>query len=251
MANEQFFSQKHIQSGASEYNAMVFTMSQLINKINTMSLVVVKTVSNSGDTSPVGFVSVQPLVNQLTGDGKGITSGIISNIPYLRMQGGSNAIILDPQIGDIGVCGFCSRDISAVKESKGVNNPASRRKYDKADGLYFGGFLNGSPTQYVQFNLDGITIHSPTAVKLTAPDVQITSETLEINASSSATITTPTFTINGQTILNGSLSAGGSGGETATFSGSVSATGDGTFAGTSVHTHIHSDPQGGNVSPPI
>lgn len=240
MANEQFFSQKHLQSGASEYNAMVFTISQLINKINTMALVMVTKVSNNGGVSPVGYVSVQLLVNQLTGDGKGIPAGLLSNIPYLRMQGGSNAIILDPQVGDIGVCGFCSRDISAVKESKNVSNPGSRRKYDKADGLYFGGFLNGSPTQYVQFNSDGITIHSPTAVKLTAPDVQITSQTLEVNASSSATITTPTFTINGQTVLNGSLSAGGTGGASATFSGSVSATGDGTFAGTSVHAHAHS-----------
>jgi len=148
--------------------------------------------------------------------------------------------MFDTQVGDIGVCGFCSRDISIVKKTKDVSNPASRRKYNKADGLYFGGFLNGTPSQYVQFNTSGITIHSPNAVVLSAPDVQINSQTLEINATSSATVTTPTFTINGQTILNGGLSAGGSGGASVTFSGSVTATGNGTFAGTSVHTHTHS-----------
>jgi len=246
LADEQFFGHKQLSSVASDYNAMVFTISQLVNKIDTMTLVRVTKVTNAGGVSPVGYINAQLLVNQLTGDGKGVSGGTISNIPYLRMQGGSNAIILDPQVGDVGVCGFCSRDISTVKKTKDVSNPASRRKYNKADGLYFGGFLNGTPSQYVQFNDSGITIHSPAAVILNAPDVQINSATLEVNATSSATITTPTFTINGETIMNGGLSAGGSGGAGATFSGSVTATGNGTFAGTSVHTHTHSGVQTGS-----
>jgi len=236
--NEQFFSQKQISSIASDYNAMVFTISQLINKIDTMSLVRVTKVTNSGGVSPVGYINAQLLVNQLTGDGKGITSGTISNIPYLRMQGGSNAIILDPQVGDIGVCGFCSRDISTVKKTKDVSNPASRRKYNKADGLYFGGFLNGTPSQYVQFNASGITIHSPSSVILSAPDVQISSATLEVNATSSATITTPTFTVNGATVLAGTLSQ--TGGGASTMSGSLTTTGAIVAQGTNVHTHTHS-----------
>jgi len=238
VSNEQYFSQKQISSIASDYNAMVFTISQLINKIDTMSLVRVTKVTNAGGVSPVGYINAQLLVNQLTGDGKGITSGTISNIPYLRMQGGSNAIILDPQVGDIGVCGFCSRDISTVKKTKDVSNPASRRKYNKADGLYFGGFLNGTPSQYVQFNTSGITIHSPTAVALSAPDVKINSATLEVNATSSATITTPTFTVNGATILAGTLSQ--TGGGATTMSGSLTTTGAMVAQGTNVHTHTHS-----------
>jgi len=64
--NEQFFSQKQISSIASDYNAMVFTISQLINKIDTMSLVRVTKVTNAGGVSPVGYINAQLLVNQLT-----------------------------------------------------------------------------------------------------------------------------------------------------------------------------------------
>lgn len=54
------------------------------------------------------------------------------------------------------MCGFCSRDISSVKANKAASTPQSRRKFDYADGLYFGGFLNGVPSQYLFFKDSGI-----------------------------------------------------------------------------------------------
>jgi hypothetical protein len=132
-------------------------------------------------------VNVQPLVNQVSGNGTAQAHGPIYNIPYLRIQGGANAIILDPQANDIGMACFCSRDISAVKSSKAQANPGSARMWDWADGLYIGGYLNGVPNQYVQFNADGISVVSPTAVTLQAPQVTIT-------ASTGVTVTTPMAT---------------------------------------------------------
>ena len=116
---------------------------------------------------------------------------------------------LDPQVGDIGVAMFADRDISSVTANRAQANPGSRRRFDMSDGLYFGGVLNGLPMQYVQFSAAGITIHSPTAVVISAPDVQINCQTLEIAASSSVTITTPTLTINGATQANGAITASG------------------------------------------
>ena len=66
--------------------------------------------------------------------------------------------------------------------------------------MYIGGLLNDTPEQYVQFSTAGIEIHSPTLVKITAPDVQIISETVEVNASTSVSITTPQFSITGETV---------------------------------------------------
>jgi hypothetical protein len=42
-----------------------------------------------------------------------------------------------------------------------------------ADGIYIGGILNGTPTQYVIFDNTGITVHSPTAIVLSAPNVTL------------------------------------------------------------------------------
>lgn len=94
-----------------------FIISGIVNRIQTVTLVQVIAVNATG-IGPVGTVDVQPMVAQLDGSGKAYAHGVIHNIPYFRLQGGSNAVIIDPEVGDIGMCGFCSRDISSVKVNK-------------------------------------------------------------------------------------------------------------------------------------
>lgn len=157
-----------------EYNNIAFAIQQLLAKMQTATLVKIVSCTNDGGLSPVGFVDVIPLVNQIDLNGTPTPFDVpIHNVPYLRVQGGSNAIIIDPAVGDIGICVFASRDISKVKSTKKQANPGSYRQYNFADGMYMGGVLNGTPTQYIQFNTSGIVIHSPTAVKLEAPSVEI------------------------------------------------------------------------------
>lgn len=162
----------------SDYNVMAFVVQQLLQKVQTVTLVKVMAVRNAGGIAPVGTIDVTPLVNIMTGNRQPIPHGIIYNIPYFRMQGGANAIILDPQVGDIGMCAFCSRDISAVKATKAAANPGSFRLFDWADGLYFGGMLNAVPTQYVAFAAGGITLHSPVKITLSAPVIDIEAGTI-------------------------------------------------------------------------
>jgi hypothetical protein len=150
-------------------NNLRFAIRQALNKIQTATLVQVVSCTNDGDASVVGFVDVLILVNQQNSAGVGIQEGQLVNLPYMRMQGGANAIILDPQPGDIGIAVFASRDISTVIATKKQANPATFRTYDFSDGLYIGGVLNGTPIQYVQFNSEGITIVSPNQVTLQIP----------------------------------------------------------------------------------
>src|SRR6185437_3480394 len=124
-----------------------------------------------------GFVDVAPMVNQVDGIGDPQPHDTIYNLPYVRIQGGGNAVILDPVIGDIGLAVFCSRDISTVKRTKTIGNPGSRRTFDWADGLYIGGVLNGVPTQYVQFNSSGITVKSPQTITLTGNSIVLNGAT--------------------------------------------------------------------------
>lgn len=143
------------------FNQLAFLAKQILNKAATTSLVLVKAVTNSGGVSAVGFVDVQPLVHQIDGAGNATPHGTIHHLPYLRLQGGANAIILDPVVGDIGMACFCSHDISSVKRTKKAGVPGSRRRFDWADGLYIGGMLNGVPTQFIRFSSAGIDIQAP------------------------------------------------------------------------------------------
>lgn len=145
-------------SGGSEFNALAFLVQQMLARVNVATLVKVVACSNSGGVSPVGTVDVQPLVNQLDGSGNAVAHVTIYGLPYLRVQGGANAVIIDPQPGDIGIAVFADRDISSVKATKAQANPGSRRRNSMADGLFLGGVLNGAPTQYVQFAPGGINV---------------------------------------------------------------------------------------------
>ena len=239
-----------------EFNNIAFMVQQAIGKLQTATLVKIEKCTNSGGLSPVGFVDVTPLVNQLDAAGNPTPHVTIFNVPYFRLQGGKNAIIIDPEPGDIGIAVFASRDITKVKATKAAANPGSFRQYSFADGLYLGGMLNAVPEQYVQFSTAGIRMHSPTKIKLDAPDIQLVADTVEIDASTSTTVTTPIFTVNGNAKINGVTTLNGAVGQTgggaATFSGSMAVTGDVTAQGTSVHTHTHGgvQPGGGSTGAP-
>jgi hypothetical protein len=181
---------KDVGDAPNTYGSLVFLAKQLLNRTNTATLVKIVTVTNAGGLSPVGFVDVQPLVNQVDGANNAMPHGVLHNLPYFRMQGGADAIILDPKVGDIGIAVFADHDISTVSATKKQANPGSGRRYSMADGLYIGGVLNAAPVQYVQFTASGINIVSPSQVTITAPSI----------ASSGTWAHTGTITNNGKNI---------------------------------------------------
>lgn len=173
----EYFGLQDEKSASSDLNALEFVFRRLMTGIWTSALVQVKAVTNAGELSPVGFVDVQPLVHQIDGAGQKTEHGVIHHLPYFRLQGGTDAVILDPKVDDLGLAIIASRDISAVKSTRGPNVPGSRRMFNPADGLYIGGFLNGVPQQYVRFSSAGIEMVSPTQIKLQAPDIQFAGPT--------------------------------------------------------------------------
>jgi len=202
--------QMPVQAPFGEFNRMSFIVQQALSRMQTATLVRIEACTNSGGLSPVGFVDVTPLVNQVDGKGDPTPHVTIFNIPYFRIQGGSNAVIIDPEAGDIGICVFASRDISKVKTTKSQANPDSFRQYSFSDGLYLGGVLNGTPVQYVQFSSSGIKIKSPSQVTIEAPSI----------------------------VLAGSVAQ--TGGSASTFSGSVEAVGQVSSGSVNLTSHVHS-----------
>lgn len=142
----------------------------------------------AGGTGPVGTVSIQPLVMQVTGNRKTYAHGVIPNVPYLRWQGGPNAVIIDPAIGDIGMAAFCSRDISAVKNARAQAQPGSDRHHSFSDAMYLGGALNGAPTRYIQFTDSGIVIVGAGTIQTTGTDITSTASGAHTIQGASATM---------------------------------------------------------------
>lgn len=143
-----------------------FVLSRILNR-QTVTLVQIVSVTPPA-SGAVGVVDVLPLVGQVDGAGNVIPHETIYNRPYSRVQGGTNAIIIDPAVGDIGVMVFASRDISSVIKSQQAAPPASGRLFSYADGLYLYSLARGTPTQFVQFTNSGITITTPHQVTITA-----------------------------------------------------------------------------------
>lgn len=216
MSTEGYFGTQTPESRNSEFNAVEFVITQLLNKRNYTTLVQVMAVRSAGEVAPVGFVDVQIMLNQIDAAGNSMPHGIVNNVPYFRLQGGANAVIIDPKVGDIGMATFADRDISSVKANRAISNPGSKRRADIADGLYTGGFLNAAPTQYVRFTDSGIEVVSPTNVTVRAP-------TINMIGADSVTLQSARI------ILDGPVT----GTADAEFAGDV------TGQGTSLHTHKH------------
>lgn len=206
--SDAFAGQLNPEAWGSHFNLMDFVGRQLLSGTATAAMVLVKAVTSTGDVAAPGTVDVQPMVAMIDASGKAYPHGTVFELPFFRLQGGANAFIIDPQVGDIGVAVFCSHDISAVKASKAPAPPGSRRRFDMADGLYLGGFLNGVPTRYVRFASDGLYVVSPDKVTVQAPEI-------DLNASTKVVITTPEADVTASSVVNVSaptVNLGGAGG---------------------------------------
>lgn len=160
------------QTPGSLVNAIHFMIKQVIAGKAFAGIVQVKSVTGGGIGTPP-IVSVQPLVNQTDGLGNSVPHGTIYNIPVFRLQGGNGAVVLDPAVGDIGLAVMSDRDISTVKATRAVSNPGSFRKNSWADGLYLGGFLNATPTQYVEIGATGINLVTPNQLTFSASNATL------------------------------------------------------------------------------
>lgn len=151
--------------GAMNQEAII---TRLIGRTFTHTVVKVIAV-DAGGTGETGFVDVVNLVQQLDGNNQGIPNQPIYRLPYFRLQGGLNAVVIDPRVGDLGLAAFAMRDITKVKAEKTETAPPSRRQYDQSDGLYIGGFLNGAPKQWIEFLDNGINVVATGDVNVTTP----------------------------------------------------------------------------------
>ena len=199
---EGIFGQEQIASQNNEFNALSFMINQILGRVNVATLVRVDAVNTTGRTSPVGTVDVTPLVNQRAGDGSLVPHTSIHGVPFMRYQGGANAVICDPKVGDVGMCAFADRDISTVQKTSAQGPPGSLRRFDYADALYLGGWLNTiTPERFIVIDDSGISIEGGPTIQLHANEVVINSDTnVVVNASAEISLNAPLVVANGVTI---------------------------------------------------
>lgn len=271
--SEEVFPQQRPESGNGDFNQIAFMVKQIMSGISTSTLVQVKAVYPGG-TGPVGFVDVQPMVGAVDGGGKVWPHGIIYGVPYIRIQGGVNAFIVDPVEGDIGLAVFADHDLSAAEAAGQLSGPGSARRFDMADALFVNGWnMKTTPQNYVIINPDGsIAIMSTGRIDVTGTVTEfhcpvIIDKTLDVKGDTTmegnATVeknATVAQNLGYGGGLTGSNSAGTGGGATingpvqvtgtVNTSSSIAAAGNVTAGGISLNSHIHSDPQGGVTGGP-
>lgn len=164
-----------IADAGGDFNELAFVFQQLAAAMATSQPVLVQAVGADGLT-----VDIQPMVAQIDGAGNATPHGIIHNVPVLRVQGGTNGIIVDPVAGDIGMAVMANRDISSVKANKAPSNPGSRRQFDWSDAIYIPGILNLTPLQFVRVGGAGIALEAPLVT---------TSDSLQVGAGATGIIT--------------------------------------------------------------
>lgn len=228
-----FAGQEGLTDGGSPFNEIAFMIEVALGGIATMKLVKVEAVT-PGDGGLSGTVDVLPLVNLMDGLGKTTKLSTLFGIPVLRIQGGKNAIVMDPVVGDIGIMVIADRDISGAIAAKGQANPGSFRRFNMADGIYIGGVCNAVPEQFVKFEADKITVTDKTGNK-----VEMKSTGIEFTPHGALPVK-----VNGNLIVTENMQLGGviQAVDGTAYTGLIATTGDVTAGGKSLKTHTHSQP---------
>lgn len=219
------------------YQSLMFLINSVVNNVNTAELVKVIAVDEAKKE-----IDVIPIVAKPDSEGQRIEPAPIYGIKYIEWQYGTNAIIATPVVNDIGLLVVCTKDVSSIESGL----VGSYRRYNLADGIYFGGLcgFNQTPTQFIKFDENGIEITSPTAIAVNAPQATVTTTgdttitaggNATITATGNATITGNAVAITGSTVaISGSAVSLGSG----STQKAVALDGDPVYSGTKLVGNI-------------
>lgn len=178
-----------------EINAMANLFASLVAGLWTVMPVLVVRVYGGTDAAGPGIVDVQPLPHQVDGAGNVVPHGIINGVPFARIQGGTNAVVVDPQPGDLGVVVFAMRDTSAALANRAPSQPGSNRRYSASDGMYLMSLVGAPPINYVRVSNAGVKIKAA-SVEIEG-ELRVTGDVIARYGGQSVTLSQHTHPSNG------------------------------------------------------
>jgi hypothetical protein len=185
-----------------------FWTRQHLAKLRTNVMVKVIAV-NTGQYPHSYTVDVQPLVNQVDGQGNKQEHGTVYGIPMLSGSGGNGAVVVKPKVGDMGMMAIQDRDSSAAIAANAQANPGSARMHSMSDGVYLGGFGNqNNSSHYIVADDNGFTIHGNLTI---TGDVAITGKMTASGEVKGNNVQLSTHTHSGVTAGSGNSGAPNSG----------------------------------------
>lgn len=220
-------------TNTSEYNRLNFaTEQQIRNSVNTAWIGRVDAVSTEDEPTASGTVDATQMVAQSDAEGQSLPMASVPALPYVRLQCGIAALIINPVPGDLFLFDTCKRDSSTVKQGTGEPQRAgSYRQFDVSDSVAVGAVHTKPPEVWIHIKQDKtVMIHAPEGVTIET-DSKVT-----ITAPGGVGITAPTVTMSGNLQVAGTITAGGD-----VKGGSISLQG---------HTHPGVDRGNSNTDPP-
>lgn len=200
-------------------DALNFYITKILQNINTITLATIKDINHTTKRA-----TVQPLINGIDSNNNPIIAPIIYDVPYGTIRGGNAGIITEYQIGDNVILGFCQRQIDATKRTKKASTPSLIRYHNLADAVIICAWNETDPLVYVSVTDEGVKIEAndQNVEVVTTANITAQCAQAEITATTSAKITTPTLTLDGNLVVNGTISAN-----------------DATIAGKTFSSHEH------------
>lgn len=141
---EKAYGSQEIENTLTEFQSLDFFIDNKILEINTLKICQVTKV-NADNT-----VNVKSMVLHIDGENKPIPAVEWQNFPILRAQGGTSGFVIQYNVGDIVLVGFCDRDPQAVVRSKKESAPTTYLPFPLSGGIVLGAVLFANAQVYVK-----------------------------------------------------------------------------------------------------
>ena len=138
------FGSQNLSTNLTEFNTLDFYIDSKLLRINTIKICKITAVNDDGT------VNVLPMVNRLNGKKEPLPTVELKGFPILRQQGGNSGFIIEYQVGDIVLVGFCDRDPQAVIRSKKEAAPSTFTPFPLSGGIVLGAVLFEDAQIYVK-----------------------------------------------------------------------------------------------------
>lgn len=157
--------------------------------------------------------TVQPMIKVLGTNGQSISRAQIASVPVFQIGGGGFMLNFNLKPGDLGWIKATDRDTSLYLQGCTEQQPNSQRMHSFNDGVFLPQIMQGftidpeDAENAVWQTLDGtvrVALWSD-RVKITAPRTVVESPVVEVEASTSVLITSPTTTIDGELVVTGDV----------------------------------------------